>query len=110
MSENESFERLSQTLADAWHGIMFHLNTRINMRLMHRNKAMSFRSNFRLILPHVNGVIVVGRLPAPADYSSVYCKKMYIEMYIEISWSRAVTVLVTLESHINVCFRMKNKS
>lgn len=88
MSENESFERLSHTLADAWCGIGFHLNTRVNMRLMHRNKAMSFRSNFRLILPHVNGVIVVGRLPALDHYNSACYERCSFSTAV-FSWGAA---------------------
>lgn len=84
MSENESFEKLSQTLADAWRGIEFHLNTRVNMGLTHRNKAMSFRSNFRLILPHVNGVIVVGRLPAPADYNALRSAEFKLKSLVRV--------------------------
>lgn len=69
-----------QTLADAWHSVEFHLNAPVNMRLTCCNKGVplknAFKSNFRLVRPHVNGVIVVGRLPSTSWLqSSTLCKR-----------------------------------
>lgn len=75
------------------------------MWLAHRNKAMSFRSNFRLVLPHVNGVIVVGRLPAPADYDPACSERNFnCSLQLEQGCNFHVFVLVAHVCHMIASF------
>lgn len=70
-AKNRPFVQPFKTLVDAWRGSEFPQNTLVNIGLMHSSKTMTlksaFKSNFSSLVLHVNSVIVLGRLPVPAE-------------------------------------------